>query len=272
MARAFWQPTTHNPQPTTRNPQPATRNPHEPGRLPTHRELRHHRQSPDRGAGGDARVHRLPFLPLFRLAHGLRRAARPRQGRLLPDRPAAGSGQAEATLPARFQHPAHPLPRSGRRGGDQRLHARVVASAGRGRGKHPDATRPPRQDGARRDPLPRRVRAALRLRADHAHGGPDLGEGNHLQRAGRRPTGAAAAFARRARAPRERRRRGGVHPARGRDGGVRAGGSAPRRAIRLRRGALRPPRLQGHGELLAHVDGAQHVQRAAGARPSTVPP
>ena len=84
--------------------------------------------------------------------------------------------------------------------------------AGRGRGKHPDAARPPRQDGARRDPLPRRVRAALRLRADRPHGGPDLGKGNHLQRAGRRPTGAAAALARRARAPRERRRRGRSSP------------------------------------------------------------
>ncbi|CAA9313274.1 MAG: GH15, partial [uncultured Gemmatimonadaceae bacterium] len=223
--------------------------------LRPHRVLRRDRRPADHRARRPRRVDRLPLPAVLRLAERVRRAARRRARWAVLDRAAARRGAAQAALPPRHQRAAHPLPRARGGGGDLRLHAGA-------RGAAPVAHRAAGEERAGPHHLPAALRPALRLRPRPPRRDP-RGRRRAVPRGRRRARGAGGAAphdAGRARA-RRRRRGGGVHPGRGRVGGVRAGAGGGRRraGARDRRAPRGGAGVQGHGELLARLDRRLHL-------------
>ncbi len=186
---------------------------------------------------------RLVLLPALRLAERLR--GDPRQGarRLLPDRADDGRVGAEAALLPGHERPHHALPDPGRRRRGAGLHADRT----RGCGTSPPAD-PARARRPRRDALPRRGAAAVRLRP--------RGTRDDLPREGRAvPLAIALARARDRGAPAVPRERGArrVHAPPRRDGGVRARAGSRELRAAVVPGGRDPRGVRAHGRVLAAV-------------------
>src|SRR6266545_6292820 len=139
------------------------------------------RLSPDRGSRRDrGPAHRRPcrdgrddrlVLPApLRLTERVRRDSGSGTGRLLPHRPCRAWPEEQAALPSGHKRSHHAVSKYGRGGGDPGLHAGTARCRAWRPAAHPPGRRRPR-----RDALPPRARAALRLRPGRARGLPRLG-------------------------------------------------------------------------------------------------
>ena len=82
------------------------------------RRPRAHRRPADRRAGHHRRVDRLVLLPPVRLAQRVRRPARRRARRALPDPPGRRRLHDQADVPPRHRRPGHPVLHRGRASGE----------------------------------------------------------------------------------------------------------------------------------------------------------